>query len=188
MGLGFFFLWVPQDIYVCSAVCLSLLFSGVVAFKPLYWEVPTIEKGMDFFMLNLSLWVGGSPSCASFPSPYINVFCKGYQLYLLFSRPSSEKLSQSVIDGISVLGGQYHGMLNFYNSSLISSFYINVTPLCRLKPAAQTPFPFLLVKIFFQGSCVAFTQGGEEGFHLFITELEKLHMGFLHCICLFIVE
>lgn len=113
------FLWVPQDIYVCSAVCLSLLFSGVVAFKPLYWEVPTIEKGMDFFMLNLSLWVGGSPSCASFPSPYINVFCKGYQLYLLFSRPSSKKLSQSVIDGISVLGGQYHGMLNFSNSNLI---------------------------------------------------------------------
>lgn len=80
---------------------------------------------------------------------YINVFCKDCQLYLLFSRPSSEKLSQSVIDGISVLGGQYHGMLNLCNSSLISNFYANMTLLCRAKAAAQMLFPFLLIVIFF---------------------------------------
>lgn len=101
------------------------------------------------------------------------------------SRPSSEKLSQSVIDGISVLGGQYHGMLNFCNSTPISSFYVNVTLLCRPKGVAQTPFLFLFVTVFFQDSCMALMQSG--GFHLFITELEKFHMGFLHWICLFIV-
>lgn len=50
--------------------------------------------------------------------------CLGYQMYLLFSRPSSKKLSQSVIDGIQVLGGQYHGRLHFCNSNLISSSFI----------------------------------------------------------------
>lgn len=133
--------------------------------------------------------VESSSACASFPSPYINVFRKGFQLYSLFSRPSSEKLSQSVIDGISVLGGQYHGTLFFCNSSLISSFYVNVTLLCGPKAVARTPFPFSLVMIFFQDSCMALMQGGGGCVcHLFVTELAKFNMGFLHCICLFIVE
>lgn len=55
------------------------------------------------------------------PKSIDKCLCQGYQIYLLFSRPSSEKLSQSVIDGIQVLGGQYHGRLHF---AIIISFQV----------------------------------------------------------------
>lgn len=161
-GLGLvFFWWVLCDVHVYSAVYSSLQFSGVVAFRLFLLGGPYNRKRYGFLHIESKSTgrklVETSSACASFPSPYINVFCKGYQLYFLFSRPSSKKLSQSVIDGISVLGGQYHGMSCFYNSSLISGFYVNVnvTLLHRPKAAAQTPFPFLLVMIFFQDSCMA---------------------------------
>lgn len=118
---------------------------------------------MDFFMSNLSLLAGNLLFIVIFHTrflskPYINVSCKGYHLCLLFSRPSSKKLSQAVVDGVSVLGSQYHGMLSFCSSGLMSGFCVNVTLLHRPEAVAEMPFPLLLVTLFFQKSCTALIQ------------------------------
>lgn len=114
--------------------------------------------------------------------------CQGYQLYLLFSRPSSKKLSQSVIDGIQVLGGQYHGRLHFGSSNLFSRFLCTYDSFMHSLSNSPDTFPSLLATILFQGGCMALMQGRAGEGCVFKRKLEKFYMCFLYCVFLLIVQ